>query len=148
MAGDRNISLVGAKSISSKDVRRMVDLIVAGICQYVSTPLLRCSKMKSVSNKSNRFAILRREGTIVGFGMYRTEKNTCIIYEIHVDVSHRSRGCGTALMEAVLKDQKGKVMVLFVHKKNLRAQRFYRRFGFELWDSYEDKNHFEMRKHN
>lgn len=151
MTGDRiagSIKLVKTRSISSRDVRRMVDLILIGISQYISSPLLRYSKTKSVSNKSNNFVLLRDEDTIVGFGMYRVEKNTCIIYEIHVDASYRSTGCGTALMEEMLEDLKGRTVVLFVHRKNFRAQRFYRKFGFELQDSCGDENYFSMHKHS
>lgn len=143
-----SVSLVKTKSVSSRDVHRMVDLIVAGISQYAFTPLLRHAKTKSVSGKSNNFILLREKSSIVGFGMYRVERSICIIYEVHVDADYRSMGCGTVLIEQVIEDQKGKTVVLFVHKKNHQAQVFYRKFGFELEDSYEDRSYFKMSRNS
>ncbi|KAM0680429.1 hypothetical protein GINT2_001489 [Glugoides intestinalis] len=136
------------KQISKQDIIRTVQLIIEGISPYIQTRLLKYAKTKSMSSRKNNFIMLREESMLKGFLMYRIEKNCCILYEIHVSEEKRSQGHGTSLIKELLKDQIGKMIILFVHTKNLKAQQFYAANGFTFKENSENSSYYEMHKQN
>ncbi|ELA41972.1 uncharacterized protein VICG_00989 [Vittaforma corneae ATCC 50505] len=140
------------RSLSNDDIFRTVELIIEGIKAYVGSSLLKHSKTKSMSNKLNNFIISRvdedAQSCIQGFLMYRVEREYCILYEIHVAKDKRSCGIGSKLMEELFRDQKGKLLILFVHKRNARAQKFYLSKGFQFHDIQANERCYEMFKQN
>jgi len=143
-----SLELIKAKTISEAEVKRTVALILENIKVYVCNPLLKHAKTKSMSNKENNFIIIKEEDRIIAFTMYRIEKELSFIYEIHVDADYRSQRLGTTLMSEIIKDQPGQHLILFVHKPNIRAQEFYKRFGFTFDHEYEHSHYFKMDKPN
>lgn len=136
------------RKLSAEDISRAVEMILDGIRQYISLPFLKHAKTKSVSNHLNNFIIYREAGSIQGFLMYRIDKECTILYEVHVASELRSSGVGTRLMQELFIDRAGKLVILFVHKGNLRAQKFYQSFGFEFQPDYNEKNYYQMLKQN
>lgn len=146
------MALEKTKRIPASDIARTVELIIEGIRAYAGGPLLKHSKTKSMSSKFNNFIVFREDesarGRIQGFLMYRIERECCIVYEIHVAEDKRSCGIGSRLMEELFEDQKGKLLILFVHKDNTRAQKFYLSQGFQFHDVQANKRCYEMFKQN
>lgn len=135
------------KHLRRRDAIGAVEIITSGMYVYNPSPLLRSAKLKSVSNKQSRFITVRlrdNEQTLIGFIMYRTERQFCYLYEIHVRNGYHSMGYGQQMMDELVGAMKDKTLVLFVHIKNLGAQRFYRRNGFEADVSYKSAVYFRM----
>lgn len=142
MIGRPELSRTGR--LARKDIPRAVQLILEGVKPYNSARLLKSSKLKSVSNKENRFITLRRDGGLVGFLMYRVEKRLCYIYEIHVAAEYRSFGEGQRMQDELIRSMKNFIFVLFVHKNNTRAMAFYSRNGFIVDEDYESPTYYRM----
>lgn len=143
-----NYTVEKATKISENEVKALVQMILDNIRPYISSPLLRHAKTKSMSNLNNNFILIKDNVRTVAFLMYRIDKELTFIYEIHVEEKYRSNKLGTFLMNQAFEDQKGQKLILFVHKKNYRAQNFYKKFGFEF-DLKDDYNlYFKMIKLN
>ena len=63
-----------------RDVQRAVELVLDGVREYNSSPLMRQAKFRSITNKASRFILLREQTVLVGFLMYRTEGKMCYVY--------------------------------------------------------------------
>lgn len=141
------MNLEKTRKINKCDAKILVNILITGVKPYVSCSLLKHSKMKSITSKFNNFIILRNKSTIAGFLMYRILRdNIAFIYEIHVVAEFQSQGYGTKMMNTLFEQEKGKVLVLFVHNENLKAQKFYKSLGFEKTE--EDGCYFKMTKNS
>lgn len=122
------------KRLNKSEIKRYLNLIM-----LIHKPLIRNSKKKSLTNKNNIFVTHQH-----GFLMMRKEKNI-IILEIHVDPAYRNMGIGKAILEKAKSLFKGKY-VLYVHKNNLNAIRFYESNGFtyDLDETYPESDYFAM----
>lgn len=146
------------RRISKDNVIKTAEMIVTGLKAFIDIPLLKHSKMKSLSNKSNHFILIGKNkdntkhnefsGEIGGFLMYRIENDKCLIFEIHVSKEHQGQGYGTRMLEELFKDQKGKIIILFVYKKNTAAIKFYQSRGFKIQEKFESESYYEMYKEN
>ncbi|KAI4292483.1 hypothetical protein PAPHI01_1757 [Pancytospora philotis] len=140
---------LGVSSILDKeDVHRAVSLIVDGVRAFNDSHLLRYSKIKSVSSRHSKFVTMRCDGRLVGFLMYRVEKQLCLIYEIHVDADYRSRGLGKRLIEHLCGIMRNRLLVLFVHTRNSRAMKFYKANGFVRDKQYVSAMYHRMVRFN
>jgi len=96
--------------------------------------------------KRNRASILvaKVNGKKAGFVLYKIDKwfypwyrddirrNLCVL-ELFVDEKYRGKGVGTALMkriEEIAKKKNVKLIFLYVHVKNKKAIKFYKKLGF------------------
>lgn len=140
--------IVEKTNIASKDeIQILVNLILAGIKPYVSNSLLKHAKTRSVSNSLSKFIIIRdNDRSIIGFLMYRVEKDYIVIYEIHISENQRSKGIGTMLLEELTKDMKHILALLFVHRNNTRAFNFYSKNGFKMNEVQEDERYYALSK--
>lgn len=136
--------LLRLERLPKKDVLAAVELILDGIKTYNNSHLLRYAKTKSVSNKVSKFIVLKSEERLIGLLMYRIEKAFCLIYEIHVDSGHRCAGEGQRLMDDLLLSKKNFVLILFVHRANPRAMRFYEKNGFKVDKNYRSSLYYRM----
>ncbi len=134
--------------LDKKNIDKIVFLVLDGIRDYNNHHLLAYSKKKSLSNKKNRFIVLYVCSEISGFLMFRKEKECSYIYEIHVEQRYRSKGFGQILLNKLYELTIGEVLVLFVHKKNVRAQKFYLKNGFKPDRNYVSTKQFMMVKLN
>lgn len=142
------LELACVTHLPPKEIPRAVDLILEGIKAFNSNPLLRHAKTKSVSNKLSRFIVLRQDNKLMGFLMYRVEKKCCLIYEIHIDPNYRGEGEGTRMMDVLSEQMQNYLFVLFVHKQNKRAMKFYDMNNFTLDTRYESLLYYRMLKNN
>ncbi len=147
----KDLELIKTKKISKQDIERIVELTLSGIGTYTKTYLLKHSKTKSISSKHNNFIILKdntssgnSSNNIIGFAMYRIDKELVFIYEIHVDPLYRHKGIGSRTMRELISDEINKTIILFVHKKNKIGQEFYEKIGFKYDNSYENRNYLKM----
>lgn len=106
----------------------------------ISTSLLSRNEFLSKFGKNNFFA--KDKNNFIGYIIYDILKEGgrkyCLIYGIHLSKEVRGKGIGSKLMKKVLEEmrnKKVKKIVLDVSKKNKKAQKFYKKFGFEI-DSY------------
>lgn len=133
------------KKLKKSEVKTLVDLILTGMAQYITTPLYKSAKLRSLSSKENNFIILKSDTkSICGFLMYRIVKENIYIYEIHVAKEFQSKGFGKAMIENLINE--GKKLILCVYKENKGAQKLYRSLGFNV--VYESDRHYEMEKYN
>lgn len=131
-----------------KDAQRAIELVLEGIKKYNSSPLLKRAKFRSITNKTSRFILLREQKELIGFLMYRIEGEMCYIYEIHVNINYRSRGEGQRMFNELFLSMRGFIIVLFVHKENHDAIRFYEKNEFEIDPDYESSIYHRMAKFN
>ena len=84
--------------------------------------------------------------TPVGFIMFRFAKTVMYVFELHVAQSHRSLGIGSMLLLQSIQEYADKTsrVILYVHKKNTRAQAFYSRNGFMINHTYKNQLFHEM----
>ncbi|KHN69503.1 putative zinc finger protein [Ordospora colligata OC4] len=84
--------------------------------------------------------------TPVGFIMFRFTKTVMYVFELHVAQSHRSLGIGSMLLLQSIQEYADKIsrIILYVHKKNIRAQAFYSRNGFIINRTYKNQLFHEM----
>lgn len=139
-----HFSIIKTTKIKSDWIHQFSQTIANGISEFIRNPLILHSKRKSLANKSNNFLIGIHENKPIGFLMYRIIKDECILYEIHIQKEFKYNRYGTQLMNEFIKDQPEKPLVLFVHKKNISAQKFYKKFGFVFQDDYVHKHYYEM----
>lgn len=139
----------GAAGVSRADKKAMVEMVVSGISPYISTPLIRSAKKRSIFNVKNHFLVARtpqsKRDSLSGFLMYRIEKGVCFLYEIHVRADKQGLGIGSRLLAHLLSRQNR--VILFVHRQNTRAQALYARSGFKYEKSYESRLYFSMMFH-
>lgn len=103
----------------------------------ISNSLFPKSKFLSKFSKNNFFA--KENNNFIGYVIYdilkESGENYCLIYGIHLSKEARGKGVGSKLIEKVLREMKAKKIkkiVLDVSKKNTKAQKFYKKFGFEI----------------
>lgn len=143
------IKLGRCEKLIKKETLHLVEIILAGIQSYNRSPLLRYAKIKSVSNKASSFILLRDvDNIIIGFLMFRIDKKFCYIYEIHVEHKYQSQGYGQMLLDDLYKQMVGKLLILFVHKNNIRARKFYEKNIFKIDETYVSKSYFMMIRFN
>ncbi len=84
--------------------------------------------------------------TPVGFIMFRFARTVMYVFELHVAQSHRSLGIGSMLLLQSIQEYADKVsrVILYVHKKNTRAQAFYSKNGFGINHTYKNQLFHEM----
>ena len=76
---------------------------------------------------------------VVGFASYRHRKdNQTTLYEICVTEEHQGSGLGTQLMDFLVKESRsfGKDLIILKCPAELRANRFYSKYGF-LFRAFE-----------
>ncbi|KAI5169218.1 hypothetical protein PAEPH01_0540 [Pancytospora epiphaga] len=127
-----------------RDILQAVQLVIDGIKQYNNSQLLRSAKYRSISNKKSKFITLKNNGRLIGFLMFRTEGHLCYIYEIHVAREWRNKGNGQLMMNRLFQLMKTHILILFVHKENLRALDFYLRNNFRLDEEYDSETYNRM----
>ena len=93
-----------------------------------------------LADLETRYVLALRDGVIVGYsklGVVDMDVDATDALELHrlyVDASVKGAGVAQALMDDALAWARGKgarVMYLSVWENNVRAQAFYRRYGFE-----------------
>jgi ribosomal protein S18 acetylase RimI-like enzyme len=79
---------------------------------------------------------------------YRPHAGAVLVIDIALDVTHRNRGIGTALMRHVTGEAQaaGLPVRLSVFASNSAALRFYLRLGFEAVDSSKINTTLEWRE--
>lgn len=101
---------------------------------------------------SRHFVALDEDGTPIGAARWRATDKGIKLERFAVKQSHRSKGLGSKLVQAVLEDiqtQKGKGHYLYLHAQ-LGAVPLYEKFGFQKeGDQFEECDilHYHMRKH-
>jgi ribosomal protein S18 acetylase RimI-like enzyme len=145
---EQDFELCKVHRVSKQTAKILVDLIVSGVGHFIKNPMLRNAKNKSISSDKNNFILLKASDQVIGFLMYRIDKELSFLYEIHIEEQFRKKGYGCKLMEEYFKDQPGKELILFVHKKNISAQAFYEKLEFLYDRTFEEKNYFKMTKKN
>lgn len=123
-----------------------LDLAVSNIRQYCKSPLLRFSKYKSLTNRSNNYIFCYVGKEPAGFITFRFSKDTAYVFELHVEENYRSQGIGTLLLNEC-KVQYNEIVgrvVLYVYRENTRGLEFYRRNGFEINKEYKCNKFYEM----
>jgi len=85
-----------------------------------------------------KFLVAEVEGEVVGFAIYRIERSLNIVghlLNIAVHPNYRGRGIGSALLRQFEKealDRGATHVYLEVRRSNVRAQRFYLRWGYRV----------------
>jgi len=134
-------------STGPADIKTMLSILLSNMMVYSKNALFKRSKAKSLSNRANHFIIGRYKDEIVGFIMYRLERNECLIMEFHVSKQYQSRGLGERFLSELSNVLGENVrMVLFVYKENEGAQRFYNSQGFLVDNEYKSKNQMRLHK--
>jgi len=101
---------------------------------------------EEIADGDVRYRLALRDGAIVGYCMMGAlampidDANGLELHRLYVDESVKGAGVAAALMDdciAWARDKGASALYLSVWENNTRAQRFYRRFGFEdhgEWD--------------
>ncbi|MEZ6024017.1 MAG: N-acetyltransferase [Hyphomonadaceae bacterium] len=93
-----------------------------------------------IADPRTRYRLALRGGAIVGYCMMGAvdmevdATDTLELHRLYVDRDSKGAGVAQALMDEALawaRAKGAKAMVLSVWESNARAQRFYRRYGFE-----------------
>ena len=89
--------------------------------------------------------IITLDGADVGWVQTRTEPDALFLAQIFLEPSFQGRGIGTEVLRRILGEagNAGRAVKLGVVKSN-RAQRLYRRLGFQV--THEDERKFYMRR--
>lgn len=95
---------------------------------------------EEIADHATRYRLALRDGVIVGYckmgevDMDVDATNALELHRLYVDASTKGTGVAKTLMDEALAWARGKgaaVMFLSVWENNLRAQAFYKRYGFE-----------------
>lgn len=80
------------------------------------------------------YALMKRSGELCGFGQYYLRAGRCHLARLAIAPSQRGRGCGTWLIENLMRIGTGELRVnecsLFVNVSNAAAIALYERLGF------------------
>jgi ribosomal protein S18 acetylase RimI-like enzyme len=127
-------------------VRWAVELAVRNISAFAPAPMLRHSKLKSLTSKRNNFVVCYDSGAPVGFITFRFTRESAFVHELHVEEKYRMMGVGSKLLghcKSMYSDAITRI-VLYVHRTNSGGLQFYRNNGFCVSERYSNPRFYEM----
>jgi ribosomal protein S18 acetylase RimI-like enzyme len=83
-----------------------------------------------ILGKKNLGWVAVDSGKVVGWVSEHATEGEEIELGIYIDREHRNRGVGGLLMDEVMRTHSTKKLTLMVTKTNIKAQRFYEKYGF------------------
>ncbi len=99
--------------------------------------------LEEFKNSFSSFWILKVNGEIIGYIVFRKIKPEIEILRIGIKRKYQRRGAGTKLMKSLLtfaKEEKFNKIFLEVNISNVQAYNFYKKLGFK--EFYERKNYY------
>ncbi|MEQ1708995.1 MAG: GNAT family N-acetyltransferase [Terricaulis sp.] len=111
------------------------------LATYLSVSYAAAIQRAELADPAIRAWLALREGVIVGYAMagpvdmkIAHAERDCELYRLYVDKDVKGAGVAHALMRDVMawaKEQGAEALWLSVWENNERAQRFYKRYGFD-----------------
>ncbi len=96
-----------------------------------------------IEHEFDGFRLLFFRGERIGTIKYRENDESIEIIQLQIEPEHQGRGLGSAVVEQLIEDSRGKALCLSVLKKN-PAMGLYRRLGFSI--TSEDEHEYLMQR--
>lgn len=121
------------------DLSQLVTL--ENIC-FTSDKMSRRSYQNLLKKNSAEITVIEANNSIIASAtvFYRKNSKTARIYSIAVDPKHRKSGIASSLCETIEKQaalRECQTIQLEVRPDNLPAIQFYKKNGYEIFDSYK-----------
>jgi len=118
----------------------------ADLASYLAKSFCADVQREEIGDGETRYRLALRDGEIVGYCMMGAlsmpvdDANAVELHRLYVDESVKGAGVAATLMDDVIawaKQQGASALYLSVWENNERAQRFYRRHGFQDFSEWE-----------
>ncbi|MDZ4691878.1 GNAT family N-acetyltransferase [Terricaulis sp.] len=118
----------------------------ADLASYLAKSFSADVQREETGDGETRYRLALRDGEIVGYCMMGAlsmpvdDANAVELHRLYVDEGVKGTGVAAALMDDVIawaKQQGASALYLSVWENNERAQRFYRRYGFQDFSEWE-----------
>lgn len=116
------------------------------LASYLAKSFSAEGQRDEIADSETRYRLALRDGAIVGYCMMGAlsmpvdDANAVELHRLYVDESVKGAGVAAALMDDVIawaKQQGASALYLSVWENNERAQRFYRRYGFQDFSEWD-----------